>query len=40
MLQVEQLIERVKAYQPSVDPQLIKRAYDYSFRMHAGQTRK
>ncbi len=40
MLQVDQLIERVKAYQPSVDPDLIQRAYDYSFRMHAGQMRK
>jgi GTP pyrophosphokinase len=40
MLQVEQLIQRVKAYQPTVDPELIQRAYDYSFRMHAGQTRK
>src|SRR6201996_3033737 len=40
MLQVEQLIERVKAYQPSVDPTLIQRAYDYSFRAHAGQRRK
>src|SRR6202522_721156 len=40
MLQVEQLIERLKAYQPSVDPALTHHAYDYSFRMHAGQTRK
>jgi GTP diphosphokinase / guanosine-3',5'-bis(diphosphate) 3'-diphosphatase len=40
MLQVEHLIERVKAYQPSVDSDLIQRAYDYSYRMHAGQTRK
>jgi len=40
MLQVDQLIERVKAYQPSADPNLIERAYDYSFKMHAGQTRK
>ncbi|HTB71871.1 MAG TPA: HD domain-containing protein, partial [Polyangiaceae bacterium] len=40
MLQVEHLIQRVKAYQPSVDSELIQRAYDYSFRMHAGQTRK
>src|SRR5580693_7292483 len=40
MLQVEQLIERVKAYQPSVDSALIQRAYDYSFRAHAGQRRK
>ena len=40
MLQAEHLIERVRAYQPSVDANLIQRAYDYSFRMHAGQTRK
>ncbi|HXX69745.1 MAG TPA: bifunctional (p)ppGpp synthetase/guanosine-3',5'-bis(diphosphate) 3'-pyrophosphohydrolase [Polyangiaceae bacterium] len=40
MLQVEQLIERLKAYQPTVDSGLIQRAYDYSYRMHAGQTRK
>ncbi len=40
MLQVDQLIERVRTYQPSVDAGLIQRAYDYSFRMHAGQTRK
>jgi guanosine-3',5'-bis(diphosphate) 3'-pyrophosphohydrolase len=40
MLQAEQLIERVKAYQPAVDSELIQRAYDYSYRMHAGQTRK
>ena len=40
MLRVDQLIERVRAYQPSVDADLIERAYDYSFRMHAGQVRK
>jgi GTP diphosphokinase / guanosine-3',5'-bis(diphosphate) 3'-diphosphatase len=40
MLQAEHLIERVRAYQPAVDSDLIQRAYDYSFRMHAGQTRK
>ncbi|HZU84725.1 MAG TPA: bifunctional (p)ppGpp synthetase/guanosine-3',5'-bis(diphosphate) 3'-pyrophosphohydrolase [Polyangiaceae bacterium] len=40
MLQVDQLIERVRTYQPSVDGDLIQRAYDYSFRMHAGQKRK
>ena len=40
MLQVDQLIERVKTYQPSANADLIQRAYDYSFRMHAGQTRK
>ena len=40
MLQAEQLIERIRTYQPSVDSDLIQRAYDYSFRMHAGQIRK
>jgi len=40
MLQADQLIDRVRAYQPSVDSELIQKAYDYSFRMHAGQTRK
>jgi GTP pyrophosphokinase len=40
MLQAEQLIERIKAYQPNVDSGLVQRAYDFSFRMHAGQTRK
>jgi GTP diphosphokinase / guanosine-3',5'-bis(diphosphate) 3'-diphosphatase len=40
MLQVEQLIERVRAYQPTADADLIKRAYDFSFKSHAGQTRK
>lgn len=40
MLQAEQLIERLRAYQPKVDSDLIQRAYDYSYRMHAGQTRK
>jgi guanosine-3',5'-bis(diphosphate) 3'-pyrophosphohydrolase len=40
MLQVDQLIDRVRTYQPSVDGGLIQRAYDYSFRMHAGQKRK
>src|ERR1017187_1562037 len=40
LLQAEQLIERIRSYQPSVDGDLIQRAYDYSFKMHAGQTRK
>jgi GTP pyrophosphokinase len=40
MLQVEELIGRIRTYQPSADVDLIKRAYDYSFRMHSGQTRK
>src|SRR6478736_4584905 len=40
MLQVEQIIDRVRSYQPAADADLIKRAYDFSYRMHAGQTRK
>jgi GTP pyrophosphokinase len=40
MLQVEELIGRVRTYQPSADVDLIKRAYDFSYRMHSGQTRK
>src|SRR5258708_13638530 len=40
MLQAEEVIDRIKAYQPNVDSRLVQRAYDYSFRMHAGQTRK
>ncbi len=40
MLQVEHIVERVRAYQPTADAELIKRAYDYSFKMHAGQMRK
>ena len=31
MLQAEQLIERIKAYQPNVDSRLVQRAYDFSF---------
>ena len=40
MLQAEDLIQRVRAYQPLVDEQLVRRAYDYSYRAHLGQTRK
>jgi GTP pyrophosphokinase len=40
MLQLDQLVDRVRTYQPSVDSDLIQRAYDYSYRMHAGQKRK
>ena len=40
MLQVAEIIERVRAYQPSADAELIKRAFDYSYKMHEGQTRK
>jgi GTP diphosphokinase / guanosine-3',5'-bis(diphosphate) 3'-diphosphatase len=40
MLEVSQIIDRVRAYQPAADADLITRAYDYSYRMHAGQMRK
>jgi GTP pyrophosphokinase len=40
MLQVDEIIDRVRSYQPAADVDLIKRAYDFSFKMHDGQTRK
>src|SRR6188474_1941627 len=40
MLQAEEIIQRVRAYQPLAAGELIKRAYDYSFKAHIGQTRK
>jgi guanosine-3',5'-bis(diphosphate) 3'-pyrophosphohydrolase len=40
MLQVAEIIERVRAYQPSADAELIKKAFDYSYKMHEGQMRK
>ncbi|HEX7601354.1 MAG TPA: bifunctional (p)ppGpp synthetase/guanosine-3',5'-bis(diphosphate) 3'-pyrophosphohydrolase [Polyangiaceae bacterium] len=40
MLQVEELIQRVRAYQPNADVELLQRAYDYSYRAHSGQMRK
>ncbi|WP_394822358.1 RelA/SpoT family protein [Pendulispora albinea] len=40
MLQVDDLIQRVRGYQPLADADLIKRAYDFSYRAHSGQVRK
>ena len=40
MLQVDDLIHRVRAYHPTADVELIKKAYDYSFAAHQGQFRK
>ncbi len=40
MLQVADLIERVRGYQPGADVELIRRAYDYSLKAHSGQMRK
>jgi GTP pyrophosphokinase len=40
MLEAEEIIQRVRAYQPQADGDLIKRAYDYSLKAHNGQMRK
>jgi GTP pyrophosphokinase len=38
--QLEEVIRRAQAYNPQADPTMIRRAYDYSARMHAEQKRK
>jgi guanosine-3',5'-bis(diphosphate) 3'-pyrophosphohydrolase len=38
--ELEQLLRRVEAYNPQADLQLIRRAYEYSARMHAEQKRE
>ena len=40
MLSVDNLIERVRVYQPNTDAALIKKAYDFSKKAHDGQKRK
>src|SRR5450432_3132465 len=40
MLQAEELIHRVQAYQPLCDGDMIQRAYAYSYQAHSGQKRK
>ena len=40
MMEVSDIIDRVRAYQPAADSDLIKRAYEYSSRAHTGQKRK
>src|SRR6476620_9591013 len=40
MLQVTDIIDRVRAYQPAADAEMIKRAYEYSEKAHTGQKRK
>ncbi len=37
---IEEIISRVKSYQPSVDADLLRRAYDFSLKAHSGQKRK
>ena len=38
--ELEEVIRRVGEYNPQIDTALIRRAYDYSARMHVGQLRK
>jgi GTP diphosphokinase / guanosine-3',5'-bis(diphosphate) 3'-diphosphatase len=38
--ELERLLARIQAYNPQADAQLIRRAYEYSARMHAEQKRK
>ncbi|MFO0673901.1 MAG: bifunctional (p)ppGpp synthetase/guanosine-3',5'-bis(diphosphate) 3'-pyrophosphohydrolase [Polyangiaceae bacterium] len=40
MLQADEIIQRVRAYQPLIDGDLVRKAYDYSYRAHLGQKRK
>ena len=38
--ELERLLARIQAYNPQADAQLIRRAYEYSARMHAEQKRE
>src|SRR5690242_5304583 len=40
MIESSDLIDRVRAYQPAADADLLKRAYDFSEKAHTGQKRK
>ncbi len=40
MLQLDDLVARIRSYQPSADVDLLKKAWDYSAKAHAGQMRK
>lgn len=40
MLKLADLVERIRAYHPNADVEIVSRAYDYSFRAHEGQKRK
>ena len=40
MIEVEDLVALIKAYNPRSDEALIRQAYDFGERMHHGQTRK
>jgi GTP pyrophosphokinase len=40
MLQLTELVDRVRTYHPGADTSLLARAYEYSLRAHEGQKRK
>ena len=40
MMKIDDLVGRVRTYQPGADATLIGRAYEYSAKMHEGQLRK
>ncbi|MFO0660369.1 MAG: bifunctional (p)ppGpp synthetase/guanosine-3',5'-bis(diphosphate) 3'-pyrophosphohydrolase [Polyangiaceae bacterium] len=40
MLQLTELVDRVRTYHPAADTSLLSRAYEYSLRAHEGQKRK
>jgi GTP pyrophosphokinase len=40
MLKLAELADRIRAYHPSADVEIVSRAYEYSLRAHEGQKRK
>src|SRR5882672_4151577 len=40
MLKLAELVERIRAYHPAADLEIVGRAYDFSVRAHEGQKRK
>ena len=40
MLMIDDLVARIRAYQPNADVDLLRKAYDFSSVAHRGQTRK
>ncbi len=37
---IDQLLDRVRSYQPEADLSLVRKAYDFSAKAHEGQTRR
>src|SRR5215471_19300859 len=40
MLKLAEIADRIRAYHPSADVEIVSRAYEYSLRAHEGQKRK